>query len=298
MIGFVLCLVVVGGLAIAPRLKERSRRPVTSALRKEAPGQIANLPNGKTYFEWHGPVDGPVAVCVHGVSTPSYVFNGFIERLAGMGFRVLSFDLYGRGLSARPSGPQSCSFFTAQLDALLDHQGVEEIDLLVGYSMGGAIATRYTSESIDRVERLMIIASAGLGMKLDRYMEFVIKTPVIGDWLMTVRGVRFCRSVRPNMQSAVAEHRYRGTLKSVLSSYRWALSDDMIEDHRALGDAHVPVLAVWAEHEDAVADTSAGRLAEVNRNAFQDVIKGSDHAVVATHPDEVIERLRDFLRDT
>ncbi len=288
----VACMVVV-----LPRVMERRRRTVTGAMREQAPGQIANLPAGKTYFEWRGPVGGPVAVCVHGVSTPSYVFDPLAERLTRMGFRVLTYDLYGRGLSGRPTGAQSCAFFAAQLDALLENQGVDDIDLLVGYSMGGSVVTRFTADAPDRVDRLVLIASAGLGTKLDRYMEFVVKTPVIGDWLMTVMPPRFATSVRPDISSAQPEHKYRGTLKSILSSYRWALSEDMMQDHRALGVAHVPVMAVWAEDDDAIAATSAGRLAKANRAAFQDVIKGADHGVVKTHVDEISAVLRDFLKN-
>ena len=290
-------IVILCAIAALPRVLEYRRRPVTGEMRTAAPGQVANLPSGKTYFEWHGPVAGPVAVCVHGVSTPSYVFGPLVERLTQMGFRVLTYDLYGRGLSARPAGPQSCAFFASQLGALLDDQGLDDVDLLVGYSMGGAVATRFTVDAPDRVDRLVLIASAGLGTTLDRYMEFVVKTPVIGDWLMAVIPTRFATSVRPDMPSAHPEHKYRGTLKSILSSYRWALAEDIMQDHRALGVGHVPVMAVWAEDDGAIAPTSAGRLAKANRAAFQDVIKGADHGVVKTHVDEITAVLSAFLKN-
>lgn len=284
-------------LAALPRVMEYRRRPITGAVRAAAAGQVATLPNGKTYFEWHGPVGGLVAVCVHGVSTPSYVFAPLVARLTKMGFRVLTYDLYGRGLSARPAGAQSCAFFASQLGALLDDQGIDDVDLLVGYSMGGSVATRFTLDAPDRVDQLALIASAGLGARLDRYMEFVVKTPVIGDWLMAVVPTRFAQSIRPDLAGALPEHKYRGTLKSILSSYRWALSEDMAQEHRALGEAHVPVLAIWAEADDAIASTAAGRLAEANRAAFQDVIKGADHGVVKTHEQEICAVLREFLKN-
>ena len=61
-------------LAALPLLAEALRTPVTREFQKRAPGQIAELSQGRTHYRWHGPENAPVAVCVHGLSTPSYVF--------------------------------------------------------------------------------------------------------------------------------------------------------------------------------------------------------------------------------
>lgn len=109
-------------LVAAPFIAEAFRPRLTDKRRAAATGQVADLPNGPTWFQWRGPRDGPVAVCVHGLTTPSFVWGPLADHLAGLGFCVLTYDLYGRGLSARPKGEQDSAFFNAQLAALLDHQ--------------------------------------------------------------------------------------------------------------------------------------------------------------------------------
>ena len=110
------------------------------AARAAAPGRIARLSQGATHYTWTGPENGPVAVCVHGLTTPLQAWDGIAARLAEAGYRVLAYDLYGRGYSDRPGGTQDSAFFLRQLDDLLADQGIAGDITLLGYSMGGAIA--------------------------------------------------------------------------------------------------------------------------------------------------------------
>ncbi|EEB85586.1 alpha/beta fold hydrolase [Roseobacter sp. GAI101] len=66
--------------------------------RGSAPGQFAELSRGVTHYEWVGPARGPVAVCVHGLTTPSFVWRSITKGLVLMGFRTLIYDLYGRAI--------------------------------------------------------------------------------------------------------------------------------------------------------------------------------------------------------
>lgn len=81
---------------------------------------------------------GPVAVCVHGLTTPSFVWHGLARGLATFGYRVLIYDLYGRGYSDRAPGHQDQAYFLQQLNDLLEDQQIKGDITLLGYSMGGA----------------------------------------------------------------------------------------------------------------------------------------------------------------
>jgi len=48
---------------------------------------------------------GPAVALVHGFSVPYYVWDPTAPELARAGFRVLRYDLYGRGYSDRPTPP-------------------------------------------------------------------------------------------------------------------------------------------------------------------------------------------------
>lgn len=296
-------------LVFGPPLFMHWRRySMTNTVRMKAPGQIASLPGGVTHYDWAGSESGPVAVCIHGMTTPSYVWAAIVRGLTTMGYRVLTYDLYGRGFSDRPPGNQSKAYFLAQLNELLADQGVEDIDLLIGYSMGGSLATFLAEEQPDRVMRMVLLASAGLGQSQGRLGEIVRTTPWLGDWIMQVfGGYYFGRSLAAQVVAAKispqmadwqsAESHRRGFLQAVLSSQRHMLMEETQAAHRLLAKAGLPVLAIWAEEDEAISKSAMGRLAEVNRNARQDVVPGAGHALPYSHPREVLRAIQAFLRE-
>ena len=152
---------LLGMLVVAiPLVIERNRAEMEDADRGSASGQFAELPDGVTHFEW---IQGPVAVCVHGLTAPSIAWRAVARGLASMGYRTLTYDLYGRGYSDRPSGPQDRQFFIKQLQDLLEDQDVTGSFTLLGYSMGGSIATCFAAAFPDRVERLALDAFVWTG---------------------------------------------------------------------------------------------------------------------------------------
>ena len=296
-------LFVLAALAALPFAAEALRRPPP---RDRAPGQFADLPQGRTYYRWSGPEDGPVAVCVHGLSTPSYVFAATERSLADLGYRVLTYDLYGRGYSARPTAAQSSSFFLRQLRALLADQDVGGPVTLVGYSMGAAIAAAFAAGDPSRVNAMVLIAPAGLSPLYDDWKSRLWTLPLLGDWTTRVFGGialrrelvehRSSATVIPDLEDRqAAETRRRGYLPALLSSRRHILAEDRERDHRAIAAAGLPVLAIWGTQDPIVPLAAMGRLAELNPEAHHVQVPGAGHVVLQTHPAQVADALRTFL---
>ena len=65
-------------------------------------GSYVSLGAGVTHFELAGPPDAQTVVLVHGFSVPYYIWDPTFDALAAAGFRVLRYDLFGRGWSDRP----------------------------------------------------------------------------------------------------------------------------------------------------------------------------------------------------
>jgi pimeloyl-ACP methyl ester carboxylesterase len=59
-------------------------------------------------------------VCIHGWSIASYAWRELRSKFQAKGYRILTYDLYGRGYSERPPGKQSVDFFTQHLSELLE----------------------------------------------------------------------------------------------------------------------------------------------------------------------------------
>lgn len=110
-----------------------------------------------------GPSDGLPVVMLPGWGASLYMYRHALELLPPHGVRAIAVDLRGMGLSDKPPGRNSYSLNAqlADVDALIDELDVKR-PVLVGQSMGGAIALHHALRHPDRVSRLVLINPAGL----------------------------------------------------------------------------------------------------------------------------------------
>lgn len=305
MLGWLIPVAVLLLLAGLPWLAE-SRRQGIEAFRANAPGRFAKLSQGVTHYRWLGPARGPVVVCVHGLTTPSPVWYAIAEGIGKLGYRVLVYDLYGRGFSDAPRGAQTGDFFARQLSDLLEHQGLKDDITLMGYSMGGSICTHFTAKHPERVRRLVLLASGGVWLRESTLTRLSRVMPLVGDWLHATFGVRAERralrkqlgrpfDVQGIVEVQLGEYKSRGFVRSVLSSRRHMLADMQEKAHRTIASAAVPVVGIWAEKDEVIPLKSLGTMTQWNRSVRQEVIPLADHAVGFTHSAEVVEVLREIL---
>ncbi len=296
-------VLLVLGLIAVPFTIEMMRSQVTEKDRKSAPGQFALLSQGTTHYQWYGPDSGPVAVCIHGQTTPSFVWRGMAKGLVSMGFRVLTYDHYGRGFSDRPKGKQDAAFFLRQLDDLLRHEKVDGPITVLGYSMGGAVATHFAAAHPGAVKQLILLAPAGIRIHLGKAARFARDTPLIGDWLfmlgyphMLRKGIAAEAGLKTSVENITdlqqAETDKRGFFPAVLSSFRGVLRAPAEGPHRQIAAEAVPVLAVWGQKDDLIPLSARDQLAQWNPNAVQAVIETAGHGLPYTHTDEVLKAIR------
>lgn len=301
---WVVVLVLAALVAVPLVMRLRLRRPDPAV----ALGQFAYLSQGVTHYRWIGPVRGPVVVAIHGLSTPSPVFEAMAAGLGATGYRVLVYDLYGRGHSATVGGAQDRAFFLRQLDDLLADQGLSEDLTLIGFSMGGAIATAFAARSPDRMKRLILLAPSGIEVVEDRFDDWTRRVTVVGDWVHAVIARRRM-AARLNAARAqptevpgiidvqLAQLNRPGFLMAVLASRRGILAERLEAEHRKIGHDDIPVVVIWGDQDDVVPLRSLGTLAAWNRAAKQEVVKGAGHGLPHTHATDVVVLLREVLRE-
>lgn len=302
-----LALAAALALAALPFIAEAFRAPVTKDLQARAPGHIAQLSQGRTHYRWFGPQNGPVAVCIHGLSTPSYVFAATERSLAALGFRVLSYDLYGRGYSDRVRGRQDAAFFLRQLRDLLRDQHVTDDATLIGFSMGAQIATAYAATEGPRVNTLILVAPAGVAPETAGGRNAVWTAPLIGDWLTRVAGGwalrrelvehRSTATIIPDLEDRQADETgMRGFLPALLSSRRNLLSRSLLPDLAKVAKQDIPILAIWGTEDPIVPLRAMGDLSQTAPETHHAQISGAGHNLLQTHPAQIAERLTRFLK--
>lgn len=106
--------------------------------------------------------NGKTVMLLHGKNFNGAYWKTTVEALTQKGFRVIVPDQIGFGKSSKPTGYQFTFQQLAQnTKALLDHLGVSQIELL-GHSMGGMIAVRFTLMYPKTVSKLVLVDPLGL----------------------------------------------------------------------------------------------------------------------------------------
>ena len=90
-------------------------------------------------------------------------------------YRVIAPDLRGHGQSDAPYTSYLMPELVADLHAIVEHLDVPERFILVGHSFGGAICAEYANAHPERLDKLVLIATAG---------EFPL--PKIADWVLRI----------------------------------------------------------------------------------------------------------------
>lgn len=303
---WIILLLILVGLAAAPVIVERRRKPMDGAARNAARGQFYALRDGTTHIHQRGPVRGPLVVCVHGLTTSEYVWDDIVRDLIDSGFRVLSYDLFGRGYSDRPANPQDEDFFLRQLEDVLQAVGAPDSIILMGYSMGASISVAFAASHPERVEKLILVAPAGMSDNVVGLEKFVRNTPVIGDWIVRVLGGLMRKKRHTDGTSAdpkraefaakqLAESDYRGFLPAVLSSSRHMLKQHQADKHQTLETERVPTIAIWGEDDTVIPLSALGEMTKANRAVVHETVANADHGLPYTHPQDVAKAVKTFL---
>jgi pimeloyl-ACP methyl ester carboxylesterase len=131
-------------------------------VRAQSSGSFVELPKGLTHYKLSGPSDGKVVVLIHGMAGPFAIWTKVADLLVNHGFRVLQYDLYGRGYSDRPDVNYDLDLYINQLFSLLAVLSIKSPMTLVGWSLGGMIAVGYAAKHSKNIEQLILIAPSGV----------------------------------------------------------------------------------------------------------------------------------------
>ncbi len=108
-----------------------------------------------------GVANGKTVLLLHGKNFSGFYWESTIEFLAAHGYRVIAPDQLGFGQSSRPDIHYSFHVMAQNTRALLDHLGIQHA-AVIGHSMGGMLAVRFTVQYPDVVEKLVLENPIGL----------------------------------------------------------------------------------------------------------------------------------------
>jgi pimeloyl-ACP methyl ester carboxylesterase len=227
-------------------------KELNETTRKEADGLFIALPNGITHYELSGDKNGERVVLVHGFSTPYFIYDPTFKFLVKSGFRVLRYDLFGRGWSDRPQVKYDIHFFIKQLNDLLNALEFKPVNL-IGLSVGGPITTAYINEyPNDILKHVLIDPTGGKRIALSWLLE-ATKLPILGELALGLFGSEnMLKSLASDLfDPKLVEHfqsqykiqmGYKGFKRAILSSMRNNILESFYEVYEKVGKLQKPTL--------------------------------------------------------
>jgi pimeloyl-ACP methyl ester carboxylesterase len=222
-----------------------------------------------------GPADGPVVVLVHGLGGRAEDWRNLAPYFARAGYRVYLPDLPGYGQSARPADfSYSVRDEAGVVVGFFDALGLKQVDL-GGWSMGGWIVQRVAAEHPDRVQRLIIIDSAGVYER--PAWDTRLFTPTTAEELDQLDALLMPHP--PRVPGFVARDILRHARRNAWVIHRALASMLTGRDSTdgLLPGLKMPVLIVWGA-EDHITPLSQGeRIHQLVPQSELDVIAGCGH---------------------
>jgi pimeloyl-ACP methyl ester carboxylesterase len=279
-------------------------RTLDQFARTEAEGRFARLSDGNTHYKLSGPDSGPPVVLVHGFSTPYYIWDSTAIALAGAGYRVLQYDLFGRGFSDRPDVTYGADLVDRQLGEIIDSVGIRGPVHLMGLSYGGFVTATFAGRHPERIRSLTLVdPAAGDAGPLPWY----VRAPVLGHLVWQTL-------VMPGMASGQladflypgdwpdwpgryeVQMQFKGLGRALRSTRMFGSTVSLDSVYATLASHTFPVELIWGKEDSVVSIALAPRVTGPIPRAEFHTIERAAHLPHMERADTVNPILLGFLR--
>ena len=276
-----------------PLLERLGRRALA---RRGIASRTVRTPHG-TLHVYDAPGTGtlPPVVLLHGIASSATPFGPVLARLRRDAGRVVAPDFPGHGFSEEPSARLTIDALTTSvvhaLDELLDAPA-----LLVGNSLGGALALHYALRRPEKVRGLLLVSPAGARASDE-------------DWraLRATFHLRSRAEARafidrlyhhpPRLASLFAHELPAVMQRRAVRELVESASNDDLPTPDELGSLRVPILLLWGTSErilpPAILDYFTRHLP---RHALIERPEGFGHCPHFEDPGAVARRIVEFAR--
>jgi pimeloyl-ACP methyl ester carboxylesterase len=301
-----------------PNASSRTRRPkesvleaVPSAPEPERDGLHEIVLHGHRVF-YRSAGSGPVLVLVHGITSTSATWANVLPYLAER-FTVIAPDLLGHGESAKPRGDYSLGAYASGIRDLLIALGYERATF-VGHSLGGGIAMQLSYQFPEHCERLVLVASGGLGREITPLLRAAslpgaeLVLPLLADERLMGAGRAVGRLLgrvglrvhtdlgevlrgHASLADGEARAAFLHTLRTIVDPLGQRVD---ASDRLYLAEA-IPFLLVWGERDPIIPLAHARATHELVPGSRLEIFPGAGHFPHLDDPLRFVRVLLDFI---
>jgi pimeloyl-ACP methyl ester carboxylesterase len=270
--------------------------------------QYLNVKGIKTRY-WTAGDKGPVLVLIHCFGASVEIWQHNIEPLAKF-YRVYAIDLVGFGRTDKHEGTYTPPFMVQFINDAITALNLDKVTL-IGLSMGGGLSILYALRFPHKVDKLVLIDSAGLGKEIifsirlmslpflgelatkpSRKMAYLFFKPTVQN-PNQLKGqftdIYYELFSLPGAQMAMLKVLRSGC--TIFGLKKNVLNETMMNLHRITS----PTLIIWGKQDAMVPLKQAYYAKEKISNSTLHIVEQCGHMPNFEKPDEFNQVVLDFL---
>lgn len=272
-------------------------------------GSFISLPCGITHYQMES--NGEPVVLTHGYATPYKIYDKLFDALVEAGYKVIRYDLLGRGLSQRTHDACTPDLFARQLNELTKKLLGDEKFYLIGTSMGGTVTTAFCRFYPGRVKKLVLLAPAGMDSFNPPFYMKLCEIPGFGKALFKIIGgktlIKNCAGEMTHTEQSEVDDftryfamcaEYKGFINSTFSSLINCIlnTKEATEGYKSVNEQKIPMLVVWGTADRTMPYYQIERMKEVCPNAEYITFEGSGHVFLYDEGKRTADVVLPFLK--
>ncbi len=258
---------------------------------------------------------GPVLLLLHGIGMNHKTWAPVLPALA-RNFTVIAPDLLGHGESDKPRADYSIGGYANAMRDLLTYLNIPAATV-VGNSLGGGIAMQFAYQYPEMTERIVLVASGGLGRSVNPIIRvmtvpgsgpllalavnpLVRKVTVPAMALLARSGLPATQDVPGLMEAyeALADDHSRTAFRHVLrAAVDWRGQVITMIDRAYLARS-VPTMVVWGDRDLVIPVKHAYSAHGLLPGSRLEIFAGAGHMPHEDDPERFATALTDFVMDT
>lgn len=194
-------------------------------------------------------------------------------KLLSVKFRVVALDFPGFGQSPEPPQAWTVSDYAALVEKFIDHLNIKKC-ILIGHSFGGRVATKIAAKNPQNIEKLILVASAGVEKKS-----------------LKIKLLSFTAGVTPQfIKNIFSSHLGSADYKKTTGIMRQTFKNIINEDLQGLfPKIKIPVLLVWGQLDNTTPLTHAKIMDKLIPDSKLTIIPDGNHGIPYRHAQEVAQ---------
>jgi len=243
-------------------------------------------------------------VFLHGLSSSLHTWDSITNKLIDKK-RIIRLDLPGFGLTgANPERNYSTGYYNTFIDSFILTLNVKKY-IIVGNSFGGNIAWNQSLYRTDKIEKLILINSAGYPRTKEKgNIGFKLASlPFVGDLIKKITPKAL---IKKSLQDAysndgkiteVIKNRYYDLL---LSEGNRQATVDIFKQRVApvsekIKNIQTPTLIIWGEDDQMIDVSNAYKFNKDIQGSAIEIIKNSGHVPMEETPQAVYDAIIKFI---